>query len=165
LLLFGNPARLDDGPPVTFVGRRQQHFNCVVTAALDFVPSVDHEEAGLTVWMNPQHHYDLFVSRQPGQRWISVRRRIGSLSAVVAQEVLADGALILRIAANANSYSFGYTVDQAAAQILATGETRYLSTEVAGGFTGVYFGIYATGNGQTSATAAAIDWFDYQIAQ
>jgi alpha-N-arabinofuranosidase len=165
LLLFGNSARLYDGPPVTFVGRRQQHFNCVVTAALDFVPSADHEEAGLTVWMNPQHHYDLFVSRQHGQRWISVRRRIGSLSAVVAQAVLADGALILRIAANANSYTFGYTVDQATAQILATGETRYLSTEVAGGFTGVYFGIYATGNGQTSATAAAIDWFDYQIAQ
>jgi alpha-N-arabinofuranosidase len=33
---------------------------------------------------------------------------------------------------------------------------------VAGGFTGVYFGLYATGNGQPSAAEAHFDWFDYE---
>jgi len=76
-----------------------------------------------------------------------------------------SGALILRIQANASTYTFGYTINDAAPQILATGETRYLSTEVAGGFTGVYIGLYATGNGQASAAAAYIDWFDYQMKE
>jgi xylan 1,4-beta-xylosidase len=46
-------------------------------------------------------------------------------------------------------------------QTIAYGETRYLSTEVAGGFTGVYFGLYATGNGQPSTTPAYFDYIEY----
>jgi alpha-N-arabinofuranosidase len=44
---------------------------------------------------------------------------------------------------------------------LAVGATRYLSTEVAGGFTGVYFGMYATSNGFARTGPADFDWFDY----
>ena len=54
---------------------------------IDFEPASDGEEAGLTVWMNPTHHYDLFVTRQDGQRRVIVRRRIGSLVADVAQVI------------------------------------------------------------------------------
>jgi len=39
---------------------------------------------------------------------------------------------------------------------------RYLSSEVAGGFTGVYFGLYATGSGQPASAPAHFDWFDYE---
>jgi alpha-N-arabinofuranosidase len=46
---------------------------------------------------------------------------------------------------------------------LGEGETRYLSTEVAGGFTGVYFAMYATGNGAPCRNAADFDWFDYSV--
>jgi xylan 1,4-beta-xylosidase len=52
---------------------------------------------------------------------------------------------------------------QAEQQTLATGETRYLATEVAGGFTGVYFALYATGNGNASKSPAFFDWFDYHM--
>ena len=31
-----------------------------------------------------------------------------------------------------------------------------------GGFTGVYVGLYATGNGQASTTNADYDWFEYK---
>ena len=43
---------------------------------------------------------------------------------------------------------------------LAQGETRYLATEVAGGFTGVYFGLYDTANGRESSCQAWFDWFE-----
>jgi beta-xylosidase len=39
---------------------------------------------------------------------------------------------------------------------------RYLSSEVAGGFTGVYVGLYATGNGRPASAPAHFDWFDYE---
>jgi xylan 1,4-beta-xylosidase len=34
-----------------------------------------------------------------------------------------------------------------------------------GGFTGVYFAMYATGNGKKSTTPADFDWFDYEVQQ
>jgi alpha-N-arabinofuranosidase len=161
LRLLGNAARLDDGLAV-FVGRRQEHFACEVATSLDFTPAIDGEEAGLTVWMNPQHHYDLFVTRAGGERRIVVRRRIGSLVAVVASEPIGGGPVTLAIRANRYSYTFACSVGDTAERMLATGETRYLSTEVAGGFTGVYFALYATGNGHGSSTPAFFDWFDYR---
>jgi len=42
-------------------------------------------------------------------------------------------------------------------------DTRYLSTEVAGGFTGVMIGLYASSNGKASKAKAYYDWFEYQI--
>jgi alpha-N-arabinofuranosidase len=43
--------------------------------------------------------------------------------------------------------------------------TRDLSSEKAGGFTGVFLGLYATGNGQKSARPADFDWFEYRPAE
>jgi alpha-N-arabinofuranosidase len=38
--------------------------------------------------------------------------------------------------------------------------SRYLVLTV-GGFTGVYVGLYATGNGKASTANADFDWFEY----
>ena len=38
---------------------------------------------------------------------------------------------------------------------------RYLSSETVGGFTGVYVGLYATGNGKVCTADADYDWFEY----
>ncbi|MCB9099911.1 MAG: glycoside hydrolase family 43 protein [Anaerolineales bacterium] len=161
LRLLGNASRLDDGAPVIFIGRRQQHLDAQVAALLDFEPDADGEEAGLTVWMNPRHHYDLLVMQQAGQRRVAVRQRIGPLTAVVASEDIAPGPVTLTIRAEREKYTFGFSLDSAEPHTLATGDTRYISTEVAGGFTGVYLAMYATGNGQASRTPAFFEWFDY----
>jgi alpha-N-arabinofuranosidase len=105
------------------------------------------------------------VTRQDGQRRIVVRRRIGSLAAIVASEAIGVGPVILTIRADRQSYTFGFSLDHAEPHLLTTGETRYLSTEVAGGFTGVYFAMYATGNGQVSKTPAFFNWFDYRMLE
>jgi len=39
--------------------------------------------------------------------------------------------------------------------------SRYLSSETVGGFTGVYVGLYATGNGKAYSANADYDWFEY----
>jgi alpha-N-arabinofuranosidase len=131
--------------------------------SIDFAPAADHEEAGLSVWMNPQHHYDLAVTRISGAVHMIVRRRIGSLAAIVARERLAAGSLTLVIQATREQYTFGYALSEQSPRVLATGETRYLSTEVAGGFTGVYFALYASGNGQPCGAPADFDWFEYRV--
>jgi xylan 1,4-beta-xylosidase len=162
LRLQGSAATLDDGPPVAFVARRQAHFTCEAVAQLDFEPQTDGEEAGLTVWMNPHHHYDLFVSRRASLRHVAVRRRIGSLVAEVTRAPIPPGPVTLTITAEPDRYTFAVTGAMGEAQTLATAEPRYLAPEVAGGFTGVCFALYTTGGGRTATTPAHFYWFDYR---
>ena len=162
LRLQGSAATLDDGPPVAFVARRQTHFACAAATQLDFEPQGEGEEAGLTVWMNPHHHYDLFVTHCAGLRHVVVRRRIGSLAAEVTRTPVPPGAVTLTIAAEPDRYTFAVTGAAGETQTLAFAEPRYLAPEVAGGFTGVCFALYTTGGGSAAATPAYFDWFDYR---
>lgn len=161
LCLQGNAAGLDDGPPVAFIGRRQEQLACTVATQIDFAPTTANEAAGLTVWMNPTHHYDLFITCQNGQRQVVVRRRIGSLVGEVVRKPVAPGLVTLTIQAEPQNYTFGVLDANGEPQVLANGEARYLAPEVASGFTGVYFGLYASGNGCAATTPAFFDWFDY----
>src|SRR5450432_1432046 len=162
LRLKGAVVTLNDVDSPAFVGRRQQHFNCKASVLLDFSPQRDLEEAGLVALMNEAHHYGIAVSRLDGARRVLVRKRIGDLSAVVAQELIPDGVVVLEIEADKHKYSFSFSVDGQPMRTLATGATRYLSSEVAGGFTGVYLGMYASGNGEAATVPADFDWFDYR---
>jgi alpha-N-arabinofuranosidase len=94
---------------------------------------------------------------------VIVRRRIGTLIAEVACQALADGPIELRIVADKKTYRFLAGAPGSLTE-LATGETRYLSTQVAGGYTGAYFGLYATARGGESSTKAFFDWFDYRVS-
>jgi alpha-N-arabinofuranosidase len=153
---------------------RQEHATCEAAALLDFIPQVDKQEAGLTVWMNQSHHYDIAVTRLQGERHVIVRRQIGTLSAVVASEPLLDGPVTLQVRAaekadacegeGAPTYTFSYALAENQPRELASGEARYLATEVAGGFTGVYFALYATANGAQTTAPADFDWFEYRAS-
>lgn len=159
------PATLDDLDSPAFIGRRQEHFICDVSTLIDFSPQTESEEAGLTVLIDNQHHCEVAIALRGGRRTAIVRRRIGTLVAEVACEPLPDEpAVVLWIKADRTHYAFGFQTSGGAATTLARGETRYLSTEVAGGYTGVYLGIYATGRGTASDNAAFFDWFRYSAA-
>ncbi|GGJ43249.1 glycoside hydrolase family 43 protein [Deinococcus roseus] len=149
LRLQGNALGLQDGPGVAFVGQRQQHYACNVSVHLDFDPQNEGEEAGITVWMNLQHHYDLYVTRQDGKRVVVLRKRIDDLMSCKAVPVQ-DGPVQLKINASPEVYQF--SVQQGTAeQTVGSGVARYLAPEVAGGFTGVVLGLFASGNGQMPA--------------
>jgi xylan 1,4-beta-xylosidase len=162
LRLKGSALTLNDVDSPAFIGRRQQHFDCRVQTALDFSPQKEGEEAGLTVLMNERHHYEIAIGYSEAGRIVFVRRRIGDLIAIVAQTRIPEGLVKLEIEADENQYHFSYAIAGEEPKRLASGAARYLSSEVAGGFTGVYLGIYATGNGKQSETPADFDYFDYE---
>ncbi len=165
LRLYGLETSLSDMGVPAFVGRRQQHYECTATTLLDFYPKQENEEAGLTVLIDSKHHYEIAVTSDGIKRRVIVRRTIGMLSAIVAEEEIEDGEVNLSIKAVKYKYSFSYALGEGEAKEIAAGETRYLSSEVAGGFTGVYIGMYATGNGKGSTAYADFDWFKYDAQQ
>ncbi len=165
LRLRGSADGLDDVASPAWVGRRQCHFALQAAACVEFQPASEREEAGLVVRMNERHHYEIFVTQRAGQPSVVLRRRIGSLQAEVGCQTLSPreaSRLVLAIEADRDRYVFSYGASENELRRLGEGETRYLSTEVAGGFTGVYLAMYASGNGVPCKRPADFDWFDYR---
>lgn len=161
ITLNGSEITLNDSASPAFIGRRQEHFSCRVLTLLDFEPSADGEEAGLTVLMNERFHYEIAVTKLESKKCIIFRRRIGSLWKVEYCQEYAPGQVTLEIRANDDTYNFYYAEPGKESVKVGEGECSLLSTEVSGGFTGVFFGLYATGNGRKSGAPAYFDWFDY----
>lgn len=165
LTLYGSAVTLNEVGTPAFVARRQQHFDVRVAARLIFTPQEDGEEAGLTVFMNERFHYDLAVTQVLGQRKVIFRRRIGSLWKVEHEAPWDGDSIILHLWADKEKYRFGISSEEMAPIRFGQGECALLSTEVAGGFTGVMIAMYATGNGRRSKSPAHIDWFDYEVLE
>jgi len=164
LRLRGSTAGLDSIASPAWVGRRQRHWSMRAATSLEFRPQAEREEAGIAVRMNEQHHYEIFVSVRGGRPNIVLRRRIGGLVAEVASRPLLENessSIVLAVDASRDRYSFSSGPSLSELRPLGSGETRYLSTEVAGGFTGVYFAMYASGNGAPCQRPADFDWFEY----
>jgi len=166
LRLKGSPITLDDAeaPPV-FLGRRQQYFDSEISTAVDFQPTRVGEAAGLALRMNDRHHYEFGIRQAAGGgREIYLRYAIGSLSTTAATKTIKAGLVRLRIRSYPELYRFSYSVGDDAFQDLGGVETRYLASEVADGFNGVFVGMFATGQGRDSAVPADFAWFDFRRA-
>lgn len=162
LTLHGSDLTLNDIGSPAFVGRRQQHLRCSVSTLMSFDPVHEGEEAGLTVYMNERFHYDIALTcGVEGRRQVILRRRIGSLWKVELVEEFEGSDIILGLDAEPFQYSFFYSLPNGERKAFGSGECSLVSTEVAGGFTGVFFGLYATGNGKPCQSPASFDWFQY----
>ncbi|TKT09148.1 glycoside hydrolase family 43 protein [Streptomyces galbus] len=148
-----------DATDVTFVGRRQQHLSCRARVLVD----VAEGDGGLAVRLDERHHYA--VEATSGE--VRVRARIGPLGTVVATRPVPPGPVVLRVEVAASrdltdprtgpdTVTLGVEEPDGTFAALASLDGRYLSTEVAGGFTGRVLGVYA------ATGSLHVDWFDYE---
>jgi len=155
--MHGTGASLDD-PLATFVGRRQQHLTCRARALID----PDNGKGGLAVRLDEHHHY-LVEATATEVRCLA---RVGPFAQTLATRPIAAGApivLVIDIEAGASSDAVGTPPDvvrlglELAGKFIPLAELdgRYLSTEVAGGYTGRVIGMYAV------QRAVAFDWYEY----
>lgn len=153
LILHGNENGLSVDDSKAILCRRQEHFEFEAEMTMHFEPK-EACEAGITIYMNPRHHYEAAVTMLDGQECVMLRRRIGSLQAIEKVIPLKDTKNIkLRLTGDKNKYEFGYSLGDDNYTILGAGETSYITTEVGGCFTGNYIGIYASGTKDAVADA------------
>ena len=70
--------------------------------------------------------------------------------------------LYLKIEAKGKTYSFLYAFKKDEWKTLKDNvDATYLSTEVAGGFVGCMYALYATSLGEKTGNAVYYDWFKY----
>jgi alpha-N-arabinofuranosidase len=167
LRLHGSAITMSDRDSPAFVGRRQTDFNCVASTLLEFDPNSENEEAGLVARQDDRHHYEIAVTLKDGKRQVLFRKVFkGKTIEPVKYAEVQLGPVILSIKAMPLTYEFFYQSKGGKPISLGTAPTKDLSVEVIGFdygmcFTGVYFGMYATGNGQKCTRPADFDWFEY----
>ena len=123
----------------TFVGRRQESANFILET--DVVTKGD-AEAGLSVYQIHDGHLDLFVSKKQ----VALRCKLKSIDYVVKSVPrLRKDAVKLRISSDGEMYHFAYSFDGKKFRDLGSMNCSLMSTEVAGGFTGVVLGMFAEG--------------------
>jgi hypothetical protein len=109
--------------------------------------------------MDEAHHYDIEVAGGV----VSVVARIGPVQQLIAEHPVEPGPVTLAVDISTadvgtrgpDTLAFSVVGPEGAVE-LAELDGRYLSTQVAGGFTGRVIGMYVT-EGE-----AAFDWFDYE---
>ncbi|MRV72690.1 family 43 glycosylhydrolase [Duganella sp. FT92W] len=144
-----------------FVGIRQRDLAMHAAAALDFKPRADGQLAGLVVRQDESNHYQLVVARERGKRHVKLLSVIKGRATQVQSRPVPDGDVTLAIDGKPASYAFSYTV-QGKTHALGTLPTAPLSSEKAGGFTGVFLGLYATNPAAEPMPPADVAWFTYQ---
>ena len=157
--LVPSTAQLSGAERPTFVGTRQTSHETTASAMFDFSELEEGDEAGLTIFQNETHHYEIAATRQQGSLELIVRRRIGDLNAIVARVPAAPPRLVLGIEASPELYRFVYQVPGDGRVDLASGAARYLGTETAGMFTGCLFGLYAVAASERKRPGVWIDWY------
>lgn len=165
LRLYGSEKSLSENPDVTFIGRRQQHFNFTATTIIDFNPKTEKEEAGITMYKDALHHYQLYIRKKGNERVLVLTYNIGKIHAIEKTIALKNGNVKLSISGTPALYEFSFSQGNDSLTTLGKVDTKYLSTETAGGFTGAYIGLYATGNKSQSTTAADFDNFSYNVTE
>ena len=163
LTLRCGPHDLDSLESPAWLGRRLQHVDTEQTVELDFDPQSFDEEAGLTLFLQHQTHYDIFVTRRSGRRVVIARRVIGSLLVESGPMDVPEGPVTLSIRTGQEEMDLG-VITSGGRVPLVCGESKYLSTEFGGAFTGLFVGLFAQGpkDGRGRSSSALFRNYAYQ---
>jgi alpha-N-arabinofuranosidase len=160
LRMKGSSVRIGERDTPTFVGRRVQDMYFSAATRIDFNPENENEEAGM-ILLNNGSHFDIMLGQSEGKRNISVKLQFGSLTYESEKIEIKPGPVNLKVKGVRSTFTFSYSQGNDDFTEIETVDSKFLSSETVGGFTGVYVGLYATGNGMASKANADYDWFEY----
>ena len=137
-ILKGTELTIDDIGSPTFAGIRQRDMNGVLECSL----KLDGGEAGISAYMDEAHHYDIKLREKDGRYEAVLTLNIGNIKHDQKIIPLNENKAELKITFDSHTYNFSVN-----GEYMGNASTRYLSSEVAGGFTGVLFAVFAQKGG------------------
>jgi xylan 1,4-beta-xylosidase len=159
--LKGSAIRIGETGSPTFVGRRLQDMYFSALTRLDFNPEKENEEAGM-ILLNNGTHFDIMVGRSGGKRILTVKLQFGSVIHESDRIEIKPGPVDLKIEGSRSGFTFSFSQGSEDFKDILSVDSKYLSSETVGGFTGVFVGLYTTGNGTACKASADYDWFEYR---
>lgn len=139
-VLHGTDVTLDDVGSPTFVAMRQRDFHMEMKCSV----RIDGGRGGLTVLITENEHYDIFLEQGENGVNAVLMLNIGGIKHRQASVPVTENSAQLIIRSDCFGYKFS-VVQNGQETGLGYGSTKYLSSEVAEGFTGVMTGLFAVG--------------------
>lgn len=149
LLLKGSTDTLSTefGAP-TFLGVRQTEF-CQEASTVVTLENMGSEKemaaAGLSVFYNHDHHYDILITPSETGYDILLRRKLYDLCAITNIAAVTSNQVSFKVAADSEYYSFYYAQPGETWKLLGKGSAAGMTTEITRTmtFTGTFFGMFA----------------------
>lgn len=140
------PTTAKDVP--AFIGRRVQHHRYECTTHMIFEPSDTLQHAGLVIFKDETHQYQLSRRHAGDCDRIVLHMVADNGTTELASADLCDGAqgIDLRIISHGRTYDFLFSTDGGRnwISLITSVDARHTSTATAGGFTGTLIGPYAS---------------------
>jgi len=155
------PQKLSEQMNPSFVGRRQQHIDFTAQTEYEFMPQSNNECAGLALLQNKEFYFLFVVTRETEEIVVRLIKRSHGKDETLAEHPMSAGLCALKVTAHEQNYSFYLSMNDQWQPLAENIDERILSTLVAGGFVGIYIGMYASSNGQPSTNHDDFDWFEY----
>ncbi len=140
-VLHGTDITLEETDSPTFIAIRQRDFDFTLNTDV----SIDNGEGGITVYSCENEHYDIAIRENKGCYEAVLKLNIGDAKHEQTCIPVSSDKLHIIIKASRVYYDF-FIIDSDKEIHLGGGRSKYLSSEVSEGFTGVMLGLYAIGN-------------------
>lgn len=155
--LRGTDITLEEVDAPTFLAIRQLDF--VMDLGIDIAiheqdaPKLSTKpgEAGLTIYMCEDEHYDIALTKTASGYEAICKINIGQAKHTLNRVSIKGSEARLIVRSDAAEYHF-YVEADGKETYLGMGRTKYLTSEVSSGFTGVVMGMYAIGDSEATFT-------------
>ncbi len=143
-----SPMGLEEaGGSPSGIAIRQRQMNGTIHCTVTLTDG----ESGISLYMNEEHHYDLFIRKTPSAYEVVKRSSIGGVICEQNRITTVSSQADLTIRLTNCDYFFSCKTAEGTHD-LGRLQTRYLSSEVACGFTGVMIVLYAQSDTDTMPT-------------
>jgi alpha-N-arabinofuranosidase len=147
LMIRARNEAIDDKGQPSFIGRRQQHHFCSVSTLLQYHPQNNGDKAGMIAFQNEEHYYFIGITQKQESLYVVLEKGSpGEPEEMSGYPIQLDDNddLFLKIEARGKYYDFYYAfLPDDWILLKEDADGTFLSTDVAGGFVGTYFGMYA----------------------
>lgn len=143
LTLEARPVSISQGSNPSFIGRRQQHDKAEFSTSL-YLKEGQDVEAGIVYFQNEKNYYSLLLNRTNGRYSLLLSNAEEVLATIVLDDTFDPSKpLKVMMKVDADKLSCYYTSKRKWQLIGQMLDAKYLSTQIARGYIGAYFGLYA----------------------
>ena len=163
LRLYLKPDTIKERGRCSLMGIRQKESDFEYSASMNFLPQKNNAEAGISIFQQDDSYINFTITKEAGKNSLKLGvAEQNKVAHVFKKEVIDNfkGEIIFKVKSMDDKYTYFYSIDKGNTFIsfAETGVDHILSK----GYTGAYFGIYATGNTFNIAEYADFDWIQYK---
>lgn len=154
--LKGHADFLGSCGQVTFVGMRQEEHSGTMETKI-FTDSLEEDqEAGITAYLTEKDFYASYVRKADGKIFAGTKLVIGGHTVQGKEFVTDKKEVSLKIKSDHDDYFLSASADGISSDI--KGQTKFLSSEVACGFTGTILALYANASPEGKSGWIKFSW-------